>query len=94
MNKEMEYIGDYNGYQIFRNSEGYLEGYKSTGRKETILKDHNGRDIFRRSDHNRIVSQCKDMSCFIKFINGFKKPKPKSSLPAPEQPKLFDDTNI
>jgi len=24
----LDYIGEYNGWQIFRNSEGFLEGYK------------------------------------------------------------------
>jgi len=37
----LDYIGEYNGWQIFRNSEGFLEGYKGVGRKIRIDAEKN-----------------------------------------------------
>jgi len=80
----LDYIGEYNGWQIFRNSEGFLEGYKGVGKKIKIDAE---KTI--NSDSKRLVTNTKTPTDFIKFVNG-SKPK-KSSLPPPEQPKLFPD---
>lgn len=85
----MEHIGDYDGYQVYRNSEGFLEGYKKTGKK---IMHVNGNDINLGTDCKRIVTNAKTMQGYIDFYLG-QKLKPKKVEPAP-LPKLFDPENL
>jgi TRAP-type mannitol/chloroaromatic compound transport system substrate-binding protein len=87
----LEYVGDFNDWKIYKNAEGYYEGWKSGGRKVNILKDTNNNQVSKRTDHNHIVTQAKDMSGFIKVVTDMEeRHKPKSSI-KPDQPKLFND---
>lgn len=81
MKKNLEHIGEYDGYQVYRNSDGFLEGYKKIGKRI-----ENGQDVGK--DLRRLVTRAKTMQGFINHALGMKlKPaKPKKV----EMPKLFE----
>jgi intein/homing endonuclease len=85
--KEFESLGEWNGWQVYKNSDGFLEGYKSTGRKVKATEDH---IVF--TDSKRIVTNTKDMAGFIAFVNGTKKKEIK--IQVKPMPKLFDETDL
>ena len=87
--KELESLGEWNGWQVYKNSEGFLEGYMSTGRKYNLYKDANGNQVKASSDSKRIVTNATDMAGFISFVNGQKKKEPKIKIVP--LPKLFED---
>jgi hypothetical protein len=86
MNKNLEYIGEALDYQVYKNSDGFLEGYKSVG---AIKKETGGT----WKDHKRIVTNATDMAGFENYIKGLKK-KPEKKLDLSKLPKLFDDTEL
>jgi hypothetical protein len=88
---QLEYLGDWNKWQVYKNSDGFLEGYKSSNKKINLYKDAKGNQIKQSVDSQRIITNAKDMAGFIKFVNGMRPQKPKSLLPPPQQPKLFED---
>ena len=54
-------VGVIEGYQVYQNKDGYLEGYKSKS-----FSDDTG-------DCDRIVSNAKDTDGFIKYVKGLRK---------------------
>lgn len=83
--KNMEHCGDAMGYQVYRNSDGFLEGFKSIGEKSSPTSRPN-------ANNQRVITNAKDMQGFINFIVGMKS-KPAKVKSAP-MPKLFDDTTL
>lgn len=82
----MDYVGTELGYQVFRNSDGFLEGYKKTiGRN--IGLDANNNPI--PSDCKRVVTNQTTMKGFVDYVNGLKKKK--SSIKPETPPSLFND---
>lgn len=67
----MEYLTEISGYQVYKNSDGFLEGYKHSGK--AVGKGSNGQKIF--SSQKKIVTQETTLEGFKKFIAGTKKPK-------------------
>lgn len=66
----MIYIGDFKGYQVYQNDEGFLEAYKSSG---VVSQTSKGKLA---NNHNRIVSNTDDLSVFItQYLTKKKKPK-------------------
>lgn len=81
---QLEHMGDYDGYQLYRNADGIIEGYKKTG-KRMSGNDNMGTDC------KRIVSTSKTVAGWIEFYLGTKL-KAKKVKPAP-LPKLpFDES--
>lgn len=68
-NKEMILLGQYYGYQLYRNSDGFIEGYKSVGLVEIV-------GVYCRpaKDLIRIVTNVTEITDFPQFIE---KHKPK-----------------
>ncbi len=58
----MEYIGHYYGYQVYRNSQGFLEGYR------TIWKHDRKTKQFIKIDIERIVTNTKLLDEFPKYF--------------------------
>lgn len=79
----MKHIGEYKGYQVFRNSDGFLEGYKTIGEKSNPTSNPN-------AESERVVTSTTTITDFQTFIDGPKK-KHKRRV---KQPKLFDDTTL
>lgn len=85
-----EHVGDYDGYQVYKNKDGFLEGFKKTGKMIISQGENKGTDC------KRVVSNQKTMSGFIEYINGFKKKKPKIKdipLKPSDLPSLFEGDN-
>lgn len=91
----MEYVGDYAGYRVYRNHEGFLEGIKSTGR---IIHTFGKQKM--KSDTKRIVTNQTTTDGFVKYVKGikpldqskkFQPHQPKLPFPNPDQLKLFED---
>lgn len=81
----MTYIGEYKGYNVYQNDEGFLEAYKSIGITAFTSKFKTAKDS------KRIVSNTSDLEFFVKNYLTKKKVKPVSYNPEkdPNQTKLF-----
>lgn len=75
----MEYLQEQSGYQLYRNKEGCIEAWKTTGEKD------NKRQLS-GSDVAHVVTTCKTVAEFIELI-GSKKVKFKPKIEPP--PSLF-----
>lgn len=60
----MKYIGEHYGFVLYVNTEGFIEGYKSSGGRRAGLKNllYEGRDI------KRIVSKAEKIEDFFAYI--------------------------
>lgn len=74
----MEYIDEVNGYKVYRNADGFLEGYKTTGIKDDKKQLAGG-------SSNRLVTECTTIQQFAKLTEAKTKLKPKKQEP----PSLF-----
>lgn len=83
----MDYMGDWDGWQVFKNSTGDFEGYKKTGRKIQLDEKHTI-----NSDSKRVVTNAKNMGDFIKFMQGTKKKEPKIKV-VPLPTLFIDESN-
>lgn len=75
----MEYLTHSGGYALYKNSDGFIEGFKSSGKKIV-----NGAELATGMGH--VVTNCTTVAEFEQLIAPNKtsiKPKP------PEQPTLF-----
>jgi len=88
--KELEYLGEWNKWEIYKNSDGFLEGYKSSAKKEVVCKDHNGQTVKQPVDSKRVITNATDMGGFIRFVNAMK-PKKEPAIKVVPLPKLFED---
>lgn len=89
MKNNLEHIGDYDGYQVYRNADGCLEGYKKTGKK--ILKLPQG-EVNLGTDCKRIITTARTM---IDYMKQYERTKKVAIKPKPaELPKLFDPENL
>lgn len=61
MKEILEYVGEAENYKVYRNSEGFLEGYKNIG----------GED----GDCKRVVSKESALPNFSKYVKGLNKRK-------------------
>jgi hypothetical protein len=61
--KDMEYLGEHSGYQCWKNSEGYIEGYKSIG-----LENVGGKYCRLAKDMKRLVTKTKTVVEFDEAI--------------------------
>lgn len=80
----MEHLGSVQigaaNWEIYKNNDGMIEGYKSSGTKMV-----NGEDV--KQDLKRIVSNATTVQGFIDYVNGFKKSAIKvKPAPPPELP--------
>lgn len=73
-------VGEYDGYRVYRNADGFLEGYKGIGESKIKPGSH--------SDVKRIVSNATTMIGFEAYVRGLRsrtaakdKPVPISKLP-------------
>jgi hypothetical protein len=70
----MEYLGEHFDYQLFRNSDGEIEGYKSIGLENSTSYCRVAKDL------KRVVTHTKTIAEFIEHItakNKLAKPKKK-----------------
>lgn len=75
----MEYLTQSCGYNLYKNSDGFIEGFKSTGKKIV-----NGAELATGMGH--VVTNCTTVAEFEQLIAGNKTSiKPKF----PEPPSLF-----
>lgn len=73
----MELLGEFSGYILYRNSDGFIEGYKKKG-KRMVGEENLGTKLA------HVVTDCKTVEEFEKIVNRAKlKPKP------PQQPTLL-----
>jgi hypothetical protein len=79
----MTHIGDALGYQVYKNDQGFLEGYKKIGKKWV-----NGAEL--GTDCKRIVTNQKTMDGFMKYVQGLRSRLTPKPLKASELPSLFD----
>lgn len=91
MKTQLEFIGDWNRWMVYRNSDGFLEGYQSCGRKNKIGLDVKGKELFLHTDCKRIVTNAKTMQQFIDFVNGIANARKKKSNIPVDMPKLFNN---
>lgn len=77
----MEHIGQYLDYEVFKNKDGLLEGFKSRGKKISL-------DVytFTYSDHDRIVTPCKTPEEFVSYVSGLNKKQKVKKAKLPELP--------
>ncbi len=61
--KDMEYLGEHAGYQCWKNSEGFIEGYKSIG-LENVSKKY----CRLAKDMTRLVTKTKTTAEFVDAI--------------------------
>lgn len=61
--KDMEYLGQFAGYQCWKNSEGIIEGYKSIG-----LENVSGKYCRIAKDMKRLVTKTKTIPEFIDAV--------------------------
>lgn len=81
----MEHIGEYDGYQVYRTTDGNLEGYKTTGNKVV-----NNRNI--GTDCKRIVTTAKTLPDYIdQYLRTKLKPK---KVEEQKPPTLFNEEQI
>lgn len=94
MNTQLEYLGEWNKWRVYKNSEGFLEGYKSSAKKRNLYKSTNGEQVKQSVDSERVVTNATDMGGFIRFVNGMKpvkESKVKQAENDQKQMKLFND---
>lgn len=85
----MEYIGQYYGWQLYVNNEGYIEGYRSKKRV-----DKTGQDLvalgLEYTGVDRLVTMAKTKEEFYKAALASKRKKPqKKEVEDERQAKLF-----
>jgi hypothetical protein len=79
----MVYLGKHFNYQLYRNSEGYIEGYKSINLIDTNSYCNAAKSLI------RIVTNTKEIDEFPKFINRITEKKAKyNPYKDPNQQKL------
>lgn len=74
----MEYIDEVNGYKVYRNADGFIEGWKTTGDKDD-MKQKTG------NNSSRLITQCETIEEFALLTAKKTKLKPKQDRP----PSLF-----
>lgn len=86
----MEYLGTftagrYGSFECYKNAEGFIEGYRSTG--GTIY--YEGFNPVRYGgDIKRIVTNTTTPEAFIEYVKGLRSPAPKTQY-MKDQPTLF-----
>jgi hypothetical protein len=69
---DMEHLGEHYGYQLYRNSEGFIEGYKSIGLIDTGAAG--GKYSCRPADELiRVVSHATTIDEFKAYITRYEK---------------------
>jgi hypothetical protein len=53
----MEFLGKHMGYQLYRNSEGNIEGYKSIGLQNTDSYSRPAKDLKRFVTHAKTIAE-------------------------------------
>jgi len=61
--KDMEYLGQFAGYQCWKNSEGFIEGYKSIG-----LENVGGKYCRLAKDMKRLVTKTTTIPEFVDAV--------------------------
>lgn len=62
LGESMTYLGEYKNYQLYRNSEGFIEGFRSIGLINTDAVCREAKDL------KRVVSNVKTVREFLEFI--------------------------
>jgi hypothetical protein len=68
-NHELNFVGIEEGYHVYENSEGFMEGYKKTGKNIIVKKDE---EYNLGTDCKRIVTNQKTIEGFGRFVRGLK----------------------
>lgn len=71
MKTDLIYLGTNNGISCYKNSEGFIEGYRPIGKP--LLEDQSGHKSYGNTE--RIVSTQTTVEGFLKFVNDRKKTK-------------------
>lgn len=80
----MEYLGDYNKWQVHKNSEGFLELFKSIG----INKELTSTRSIVANQGDRIVTNVKSIAELASFFRKKKKEKKYNPYADPNQLKI------
>ncbi len=70
MDNNYPYVGESLGYSIYRNKDGFLEGYFGVGKVENPSGSTNN-----HKDIKRVVSNAKTIEDFAEYVYGMKKHK-------------------
>lgn len=65
-NDNLIFEGIEEGYRVYRNSEGLMEGYKKTGKNKYADNDAQGSDV------KRVVTNQKTLEGFAKYVRGLR----------------------
>jgi len=86
-NKNLELVGNEEGYQVFKNYDGFLEGYKRVGNVKLGPGQDTGKDV------KRIVTNQKTLDGFGRYVRGLRAKKKIKDIPvkASELPSLFSE---
>lgn len=85
MKKNMEFVEDCEGYKVYRNADGFLEGYRKTGKDKYAFGSG--------SDIKRIVSNQTTIPGFQSYVRGLRNKLEPKPLTASQLPSLFDAAN-
>lgn len=85
MQKEMVFEGWEEGYRVYKNADGFMEGYKKVGKSK--IKADDGSDV------KRIVTNQTTLSGFGKYVRGLRKSVKTKDKPvkAGDLPSLFSE---
>lgn len=70
--QNMDFVGNEEGYNVFKNKDGFMEGYKKTGKQ-----DRNGQGTYVK----RVVSNQTTIEGFGKYIRGLRNRTPVKDKP-------------
>lgn len=85
--KDMEYMGEWKNFQIYKNSDGFIECFRSIGRNMTRTNGGRG-GLVGATDLKRVITNVRTISQLPSFFK--KKPAIKDmSLKNPAQLKIF-----
>lgn len=91
MKNNLELVGEWDGWKVHKNADGFYEAYKKSG-KGVVIKVKANEEINLGTDCKRVVTNAKNMSDFISYMNGLKKKKVKDIQLKPHQlPSLFSN---
>ena len=64
--KNLTLVGNYDGWQVYENRDGFLEGYKKVGKNKYSADSDEGADV------KRVVTNQTTMAGFEKYVRGLK----------------------